>query len=349
MNKSIVYNRKAVKNWLVILVAGLSMLATGCASNDTPVKENLATATSEAKPPEKLTIALDWYPNAVHSFLYAAESQGYFRDENLQVELKMPSDASDPLKLAATDKVDMAISYQTQAIVAKAEGLPIKSLAAIVREPLNVLMVREDSTVLTPKDLSDKNVGYPALPLDIEIVKHMVQTDGGDPSNIRFTDIGFQLIPALSTKQTDATIGGFINHEQVILEKNNVPVRLFRLTDYGVPSYYELVLVTSDQTAAKKREALERFQQAIQKGQAHVASHPKEALEALLQHEAAEFPLDREIEHKSLEVLLPLMDAKGQAFGSQDTAQWQEVIDWMAAKKLISKTFSAQEILPVAK
>lgn len=121
------------------------------------------------------------------------------------------------------------------------------------------------------------------------------------------------------------------------------------MTDYGVPSYYELVLVTSDQTATKKREALERFQQAIQKGQAYVASHPKEALEALLQHEATEFPLDREIEHKSLKVLLPLMDAKGQPFGSQDTAQWQEVIDWMATKKLISKTFSAQEILPVVK
>ncbi|MGG0753581.1 ABC transporter permease [Brevibacillus laterosporus] len=44
-----------------------------------------------------------------------------------------------------------------------------------------------------------------------------------------------------------------------------------------------------------------------------------------------------------------LMDAKGQPFGSQDTAQWQQVINWMAAKKLIPKTFSAQEILPVAK
>ncbi|RFB34668.1 ABC transporter substrate-binding protein [Brevibacillus sp. VP] len=349
MNKSIEYRRVYVKKWLLILLAGISVLATGCASNVTPAKENVATSTSDVKPPVKLTVALDWYPNAVHSFLYAAESQGYFRDANLQVELKMPSDANDPLKLAATDKVDMAISYQTQAIQAKAEGLPIKSLAAIVREPLNVLMVRADSTVQGPKDLADKNVGYPALPLDIEVVGHMVETDGGDSSNIRFTDIGFQLIPALSTKQTDATIGGYINHEQLILEKNNVPVRLFRLTDYGIPRYYELVLVTSDQTVVQKREALDRFQKAIQKGQAYVVSHPKEALEGLLQHEAKEFPLDKEIEQKSLEILLPMMDAKGQPFGSQDTAQWQQVINWMAAKKLIPKTFSAQEILPVEK
>lgn len=349
MSKSIVHKRKAVKNVILIFLASISMLVSGCASNVTSVKENVPTSTSGTETPVKLTVALDWYPNAVHSFLYAAESQGYFRDANLQVELKMPSDANDPLKLAATDQVDMAISYQTQVIQAKAEGLPIKSLAAIVREPLNVVMVRADSLVQSPKDLTGKNVGYPALPLDIEIVKHMVKTDGGEPSSIRFTDIGFQLIPALSTKQMDATIGGYINHEQLILEKNNVPVRLFRLTDYGVPRYYELVLVTSDQTVVQKREALDRFQQAIQKGQAYVISHPKEALEGLLQQEAKEFPLDKEIEQKSLDVLLPLMDAKDKPFGSQDKAQWQQVIEWMATKQLIPEAFPAEEILPVAK
>ena len=55
----------------------------------------------QAAEPAELTIALDWYPNAVHSFLYAAEEQGFFKEENLKVNLQMPSDSNDPLKMAA--------------------------------------------------------------------------------------------------------------------------------------------------------------------------------------------------------------------------------------------------------
>ncbi len=66
---------------------------------------------------EDISIMLDWYPNAVHSAIYLAQEKGYFEDEGLNVKIEMPADTNDPLKLAATGKVDLAISYQTQAIV----------------------------------------------------------------------------------------------------------------------------------------------------------------------------------------------------------------------------------------
>ena len=33
---------------------------------------------------------LDWYPNAVHSFIYAIE-KGYFKEEGVKVNIKFPS------------------------------------------------------------------------------------------------------------------------------------------------------------------------------------------------------------------------------------------------------------------
>jgi len=331
------------QKWLTALTA--LMLGSTLAACGNPTAQQTANVTPGEKTPETLTVALDWYPNAVHSFLLAAEDQGYFQEENLDVELLMPSDAGDPLKMAAAGKVDLAISYQTQMVQARSEGLPVVSIAALVRHPLNVIMVRQDSGIQTPKDLAGKHIGYPSIPLDEAIVRNVVKADGGDDSGLSFTDIGFDIVPALTAKKVDAVVGGYINHEKLILEKNGIPVHAFEPRQFGVPDYYELVLATSDQTLAEKQETLQAFMRAAAKGQQFVAQNKEAALQLLLGKQANEYPLEADIEAKSLEILLPLMDAGSEPFGAQSEASWQTLIDWMYEQKLINGEVQAGDVM----
>jgi putative hydroxymethylpyrimidine transport system substrate-binding protein len=335
------WNRKRLTFSLFSLLLAGSM--TAC-SAETAVTNQQAEQPSSAEPQE-LTIALDWYPNAVHSFLYAAEEQGYFKEENLKVTLQMPSDANDPLKLAAAGKVDAAISYQTQMVQARSEGLPVVSIAALVRHPLNVVMVRKDSGIQSPKDLAGKQIGYPSIPLDESIVRNMVKADGGDDSGLTFTDIGFDIVPALTGKKVDAVVGGYINHEKLILEKNGIPVEAFDMRQYGVPDYYELVLATSDETVTKKEQALAAFLRAAAKGQAYVQQNKEAALKLLLSKQAKEFPLEADVETKSLDILLPLMNAGSEPFGKQSAESWQTLIDWMKKEKLITNDVKVDAVM----
>jgi putative hydroxymethylpyrimidine transport system substrate-binding protein len=146
-----------------------------------------------ATPPKelrKVSLVLDWYPNAVHSFIYVAQKEGYFKAEGLDVTIKMPAEnPSDGLKLVAAGKETFAIYYQTDTLVARSEGVPIVSVASIVRQPLNVLMVNEASGVNSPKDLAGKKIGYPSIPLDMGLVNTMVRHAGGDPSTIKYQDV----------------------------------------------------------------------------------------------------------------------------------------------------------------
>lgn len=323
-------------------------LATGLAAcgnqASTDAGQTQAPANKGAEPTE-LTIALDWYPNAVHSFLYVAEEQGYFKDENLKVTMQMPSDSNDPLKMAAAGKVDLAISYQHQLVQARSEGVPVVSVGALVRHPLNVIMTRQDSGLDTPQKLAGKNIGYPSIPINESIVRQVIKHAGADDSGLVFTDIGFDIVPALTAKKVDAVVGGYINHELPILEKHGVPVNVFTPSEFGVPDYYELVLATSDDTLGKKQQAVEGFLRAIGKGQDYVKNNKEKALDLLLSKQASEFPLEEDIETKSLDTLIPLMDAGEKPFGYQTVDSWQKLIDWMKKEKLITTDVKAEEIM----
>jgi len=281
------------------------------------------TAPKAAKP---VSLVLDWYPNAVHSFILAAEQEGYFKAEGLDVTIKMPAEnPTDGIKLVGAGKETFALYYQPDVLVARGESIPIVSVAAVVRRPLNGIMVREDSGITSPKDLAGKTVGYPGIPLNVPMVKTMVQAD------VKMTDISWDLVPALATKKTDAIAGGFVNHEKLLLEKEGIKVRYFAPQDFGVPNYYELVLITGEETAKNDAATVKAFWQALTKGQNWVKANPADALKLLLSKQDKTFPLEAAVEEASLKMLLPWMEDAGLPFGAQKAEDWKQVADWMVA------------------
>ncbi len=332
------------RKWLIPVFLICSVLIfTSCGKVSNVSSPPANSSNNEIKQTHKLTIMLDWYPNAVHSFLYAAEQNGYFQEEGLDVEIQMPADSNDALKLVAANQIDLALSYQPQVLMARSENIPVRSIAAIVRHPLNHLMVPQAGDIHSPKDLTGKQIGYSSIPLYEAMIRTMIQNDGGDPKASKLIDVGFDLIPAIATGQVDAIMGGFINHEQLILEKEGHPVKGFNPTDYGVPDYYELVLVTSDQGIQNSESYFKKFLNAITKGQQFVLENPEKALNLLLAHENSTSPLDKQIEEKSLEILLPLMNAGDQDFGYQESASWEKVRQWLSDNDLLSTDIKAED------
>lgn len=330
-----VNNIKRPKLLISILLMSLLLLLNGCSSN--------SASPNSDQPLQKLSLMLDWYPNAVHSLFYVAEEKGYFAEQGLDVEIRMPADGNDGLKLVAANQIDLALSYQPQVLMARGEDIPVQSIAALVRHPLNHLMVPADGELHTPKDLAGKNIGYSSIPLYEAMVRTMIQHDGGDPQTSKLIDIGFDLIPAITTGNVDGIMGGFINHEALILAKEGHPVTTINPTEYGVPDYYELVLVASEESVQSSAVHLTKFMAAITKGQQFVQEHPEEALTLLFKHEDATSPLDKEIETQSLQVLLPLMDAGSQNFGYQDLASWEKVHQWLTDNGLLLKEVTTED------
>ena len=300
--------------------------------------------TQDGKGKDKLTLMLDWYPNAVHSFIYVAQEKGYFDEAGLDVEIEMPSDANDPLRLAAAGKVDVAINYQSQLIMSQDEGVPVKGIASIVQQPLSELMVKNDASIQSPKDLEGKTVGVGTSMVPQALVQALVKADGGNPDKVNFIDVGYDLVPALATDRVDALMGAYINHEKLLLEDEGYDIKTLPRADYGLPSEMEMLFVSGDQTIAKKRDLLQRFIDAVQKGQQAVVQDPKAGLKTLLEQQNKDNALNPEIEKRSLALLLPLMGDEQTPFGSQKEAQYQALIDWMYQAGIIQQNMAAKDV-----
>lgn len=290
----------------------------------------------DSKDLKKVSVMLDWYPNAIHSYLYVAKEKGYFEDEGVDVDFQFPANPTDPLTLAASGKITVGMYYQPDVIMAKAqENIPIKSIAAVTLEPLNHIVYRSDDPIKSPKDLAGKKVGYPGIPLNEALVKTVVEHDGGNYDDVEMINVEFELGSSLISKQVSAASGMFVNHEVPVLRSEGHDVDFINPVDYGVPSYYEVVAVTSEDTWEKEQASVEAFWRAARKGFDFMEENPEDALQILLDNQDdANFPLDKAVETQSMDILIPKMtNEKG--FGHQEKASWEETAKWLKEYDLI--------------
>ena len=314
----------------------LMLIIVGCGGTKEKAEKKLDT----------VDVVLDWYPNAIHCFLYNAIEKGYFEEEGIKVNIHFPSNASDPMALPAAKKADIGIYYLHHLVMARAnENIPITSIGAITQKPLNVIIALKENNIKRAKDLEGKTIGYSGGPLSEESLKAMVEYDGGDASKVKVIDVGFELLTSMITKQVDATIGGLVNHEVPVMEEKGLPVDYFYCTEYGMPNYYEELFVANDDLIKERKDVYVRFLKAANKGFNDMMNNPEESLDILLaKQEADQFPLSRNVETQSINILLPIMKEEGVPFLHQDAEVWQENINWLYDHKIIDKKVDANKM-----
>lgn len=319
------------------MAASAMMILAACGDEDN-------TGAAEEVELQEVDLMLDWYPNAVHSYLYAALEHGYFEEEGLDVTIRFPANPTDPINLAATGDVTVGITYQPDVITARNQEIPVVSFASIVRTPLNHIIYLEDG-LSSPADLAGKTVGYPGIPVNEALIETMVSDAGADPDDVELIDVGFELGSSIVSGQVDAVVGAYINHEVPVLRHQGHDVSYFNPVDHGVPAFYELVMVTNEDQLEEDPETIDAFWRAASKGFEFMEENPDESLDLLFSHEDQEnFPLIRDVEEESMEILLSKMTGEGEAFGSQTRSSWEETIDWLYETGFISEKPDLDEI-----
>lgn len=322
---------------IIAVVLVCMLLLCGCGTGDRNGN------TDELK---ELDVVLDWYPNALHAFLYVAIEKGYYEEEGLKVNIRFPSNSNDAISLVAAGQADIGLYYQQDIIQARVrQNVPVKSIGAVVQGPLNIILSLEEKNITTAEDLVGKTIGYAGTELSEALIRSIMNEVGADYSDVTMIDVGFDLMSSMTTGNVDATIGCLVNHEVPQMEEEGFAVNWFALDAYGVPSSYEGVFLANDAMIANDSETINAFLRASARGFADMKANPEEALQILLANQNEEnFPLSETVERKSMEILLPMMETADAAFLSQSDECWQENIDWMLEQGLISEKIALDEV-----
>ncbi len=284
---------------------------------------------------EKLTLMLDWFPNVDHLPIYLARELGYFQRAGIAVDIVSPSDTADALKLAAAGKVDLAVSYQPQVIIAAAAGLEVKVAGRLVTHPLTTLLFLEDSGIRTPQDLTGRKIGYTVPGLMDVLLAAFARLNGIEQYTA--VNVGFSIVPSLSSGKVAAVMGPFKTYETVTMARHGYRAGYFELEKYGIPAYDELIFVSGPQAAKHQEKTILGFSRAVQQGIDAARKDPDASLAVYLR---AVPEADPNIESDAFELTLPYY-AETQ---HSDLGRWRRFAEFSLRYGLIDRPVAVDQL-----
>jgi putative hydroxymethylpyrimidine transport system substrate-binding protein len=251
-----------VRARLLAVFATAAVLAGGCGG-------------SGASHDQRVTLALDFTPNAVHAPIYAAVRRGFDRRNGVRLRIQPPGGAPDALKLVASGRADVAVLDIHDLGLARERGQDFVGVGALVQGPLAAIIAR--ARIRRPRDLEGRRVGVSGLPSDVAVLRAVLDGDGASLRRVKRVTIGFAAVPSLVEGKVDA-VPAFWNAEGVVLRRRGVPIREFRVERFGAPRYPEVVVFTSRRTLERRRAAIEGTVKALRAGVEDVLAHPEPAV-----------------------------------------------------------------------
>jgi len=291
--------------------------------------------------PTPVLVMLDWFPNTNHTGLYVALDKGWYAEQGLDVEVIQPAEGGTLVQVVAAGQADFGVSHQEEVCYARAEDVPIVSIAAVIQHNTSGFASPEDRGITRPRDLEGMRYGSWGSPIEKATLDALMTCDGGDVETLEFIDVGYADFFTIVERDVDfAWI--FYGWTGIEAELRGVPLDVLMLSDWDhcVPDYYTPVLITSERNVAEKPDLVRRFMEATVRGYEFAIENPADAAELLLKYAPENNP---DLVRASQEWLSPHYQADAQRWGEQKLEIWKTYADWMADLELLPRHIEAEK------
>jgi NitT/TauT family transport system substrate-binding protein len=220
--------------------------------------------------PTPITVQLSWSHQAQFAGFYAADQQGYFADEGLDVTFVEGGPEVDFISPVAKGAAQFGVAQPADAILARAQGLPVRSIAVIYRRSPIVFFSLADSGITRPQDFVGKKI---RTAVTVDQTLHAMMT------NVGIQPDQYEPVFLPSDIQQFATgdvpvWGGYINVLVVEVQRAGYEINIISPDDYGI-HFYGDVLITTDDVITKQPDLVRRFLRATLKGWKYALEHPE--------------------------------------------------------------------------
>lgn len=317
------------KNIIFMLMVSV-FLIFGCEGNKSDKNEK--------KELQEITVKLKYFHQAQFAGNYVAKEKGFYVDEGLKVNLAPFSFEEPVIDTVLNGKAIFGIVGAADILVARTQGLSIKSFAVIYKvSPICAYSLKE-SGIIRPQDFIGKTVGLEKA-IDIEIAYSvMMKRLGIDRNQIKEVTIGFDAAELLAGN-VDVATGYIVNEPQQVIEAGR-EVKTILMAEYGVNIYAD-VLFTTDDIINNHPKLVEGFLSATLKGWQYAIENEDEAVGFVLKY-ATDSTKRRE--SYMLQASYPLIHTGDSPIGWMEKSHWVKVQNILLEQDILDKKIDIERV-----
>ncbi|GAB3748463.1 ABC transporter substrate-binding protein [Spirosoma pomorum] len=286
----------------------------------------------------QIRLAIDRTINTNHTGFFVALAKGYYKEVGLDVQIIGP-DQDDfqvaPAKRVAQGKAELAITPSESIISYRTKGIELMAVAAVLARDISAIVTLKESGISRPRELDGKTYASYGARFEEDIVRLLIQNDGGEGKVVAHKTGWGNIWQALLTGEVDAA-WIWLTWEGVKAEVEGVELNQFLLDEYQIPYGYNPVLTGHCDWIRENENALRRFLKATAAGYQYAARKPDAAAHLLVK--AAKDPLltDNYFLAQSQQMACSYyLDADGR-WGFMHRNVWNSFTNWMIRNELLT-------------
>jgi len=316
------------KRRVVLPLVSLVALLAGCSGAYQPAGESAAASPTTVRMVQEWPVAdAMWIPWVV------AKKNGFYREAGVDVQLIPPPNSAATIQYLGTGRADVGFSTSMDIVFAKAQNVPVVSIAAYGgKNNWGLLSLPGQPTAL--KDIKGKTIGTYNDSWSKAQLRMMLQSVGLGLDDVKLVTASSDTVPLLLQHKVDA-ITGVTNAEGSELASQGVADYVMTpARDHGVPDSPVWGLSANTDWLAKNRGTAVGFMRATIRGWQYALAHPEEAVRSFL----AEFPTAESPEFATRQwadtagLFGPVVDAKTIR---QTDAMWAGLLDAAVKANLV--------------
>lgn len=285
--------------------------------------------------PTTIRFQASWIPDCQFAGYLMANEQGFFADENLEVEILPGGPNVNPIQQVVSGAADITVNKVVALYAARDQGLPVKAIAQFDRVSSFPLVARKDSGIATPEDMRGKDVGIWYDGDEYEVLALLEQAGLDPQTDLNLFEQGFTMDPFLAGEYDVAMVTSYNELNVLRLEGLNPDTELNVIdpSAYGISIPHGSV-IANEAWLEENRDAAVGFVRATITGWEYAFANPEETASVCAEEslaaggEAATEDLQalQELQLPELE-RLQMEGSSAEQRGWIDPALYQEVVD----------------------
>jgi ABC-type nitrate/sulfonate/bicarbonate transport system substrate-binding protein len=264
-----------------------------------------------------------------------AQALGYYDEANLNVSIQEPTDLLVE-SVVVSGAAQFGVGYQEFLTYARADGMPVVSLAAIIQHNTSGFVTLHDQDpVSRPADLMGlKYGGFGQPDLENAIIDTLIVCDGGEPGTVDYIDVGYVDGFELMARDRIDFAWMYYGWTGIEGEQRGFDLDTIMLMDWFecIPDYYTPIVITSEDMIANQPDVVAAFVQATARGFAYAIENPADAANLLIE---AVPELDADLVQASADWLAPQYQADAPRWGEQSLDVWQGFSDFLVENGIL--------------